>query len=57
MSAIAILDYGGAEVLFKQMEQHAEQGRREWEINNEEANSLRMHFQRINRHAEEVFLH
>ena len=37
MSAIAILDYAGAESLFKQMEQHAEEGRREWETNHKEA--------------------
>ena len=42
MSAIAILDYAGAEVLFKQMEQHAEQGRREWELNNKEASPLQI---------------
>ncbi len=36
MSAIAILDYAGAEALFKQMEQHAEEGRREWEMNSNE---------------------
>lgn len=40
MSAIAILDYEGAEGLFKQMEQHAEQGRREWELNHKEASNL-----------------
>lgn len=36
MSAIAILDYSGAEALFKQMEQCAEEGRSEWELNNKE---------------------
>lgn len=40
MSAIAILDYAGAETLFRQMEQHAEQGRREWEINHKEVSLL-----------------
>ena len=39
MSAIAILDYAGAEALFKQMEQHAEEGRKEWELNNKEVSS------------------
>ena len=36
MSAIAILDYSGAEAMFKQMEQHAEEGRKEWAINHNE---------------------
>ena len=31
MSAIAILDYSGAEGLFKEMEKLADQGRQEWE--------------------------
>ena len=40
MSAIAILDYSGAEGLFKEMEKLAEQGRQEWESHHQQVHSV-----------------